>query len=105
MSQSNTFYCLVALEYDNCFRSKYSKRLLIKDREWVLGENDNYGELYDLFVHLQYQSPELFFEKLPKDVSRVQVQLEKCQETKNGIECIQVENEFWVENPNYKGGI
>lgn len=97
MSQSNIFYCLVAVEY--------GKRNFAKSRRWCLGENDNYRELYNLFVHFQCQSSETFFEKFPKDVYQVQVLLEECQETKNGIECIQIKNEMWVKNPNYKGGI
>lgn len=97
MSQSNIFYCLVALEY--------GKRNFIKDRSWVLGENDNYGELYDLFVHFQCQSPELLFKKFPNDVYQVQILLEKCHEIKDGSECMQIENELWIKNPNYKGGI
>ena len=92
--KDNIFYCIVALEY--------GKRNYIKDREWILGENNNYSEIYELFVKLQCLSPEDLFSKFPKDVFQVQIQLEKCIETEDEIECIQVENEFWAKNPNYK---
>ena len=95
---SKKFYSLVALEYD--------ENDCVRDREWYLSEKDNYQEVYEDFVKLQSLSDEDFFVKFPKNVYQILLQLEECVETEDGIECLDVKNEIWIKNPNFrKGGL
>lgn len=93
---SKKFYSLVALEYD--------EKDCIRDREWYLSEKNNYQEVYEDFVKLQSLSDEDFFEKFPKNVYQICLQLEECIETKDGIECLDVKNEIWIKNPDFRKG-
>ena len=91
---SKKFYLLVALEYD--------ENDCIRDREWCLVEKDNYQGVYEDFVKLQNLSDKDFFEKFPKNVCQILLQLEECIETKDGIECLEIKNEIWIKNPDFR---
>lgn len=43
-----------------------------------------------------------FFSESKSNVYQMLLQLEECEETNDYIECIDVKNEWWVENPNFK---
>jgi hypothetical protein len=58
-------------------------------------------EAYELFVKLQCRSAESFFTKA-SDVYYVLIQLEECEENDEEINCIDVKNEWWITNPNFK---
>jgi hypothetical protein len=44
---------------------------------------------------------ELLFLQEP-EVYELLIQLEECEETDDEINCIDVKNEWWITNPNYK---
>lgn len=79
----------------------YDENDCITDYEKDFGDFDIYEEAYELFVKLQCRSEESFFTKAPK-ICQLLVQLEECKETDEGINCIDVKNEWWIINPNYK---
>lgn len=88
-----TRYYICGLIYDefNC----------ITNLEHEFGDFDTYEEAYNEFVMLQCRDPEWFFKKQSNDY-QILLQLEECEETNDEINCIDVKNEGWIINPNYK---
>lgn len=79
----------------------YDENDCITDYEHDFGDFDTYEEAYKLFVRLQCRSEESFFENA-SEVYELLIQLEECEETDEEINCIDVRNEWWIVNPNYK---
>lgn len=86
-------YCVCGLGYD--------KDAHITDYEMYLGDFDNYEEAYECFVKLQCRNPKWFFRNA-SDVYQVLLQLEECEDDGDEINCIDVKNEWWITNPNFK---
>lgn len=86
-------YYISALAYDedDC----------ITDYEQDFGDFDTYEEAYEEFVKLQCKDAEWFFKKQANDYQLL-IQLEECEETDEEINCVDVRNEWWITNPNYK---
>lgn len=80
----------------------YDKNDCVTDYEWGFGGFDTYKEAYNLFVQLQCRDVASFFSESKSNVYQMLLQLEECEETNDYIECIDVKNEWWVENPNFK---
>jgi hypothetical protein len=79
----------------------YDKDDCITDYEQDFGDFDTYEETYEEFVKLQYKDAEWFFKKQANEY-RLLIQLEECEETDEEINCIDVKNEWWITNPNFK---
>lgn len=79
----------------------YDENDHITDYEHDFGDFDTYEEAYKLFVRLQCQPWELFFLQEPK-VYQLLIQLEESEESDYCIECIDVKNEWWITNANFK---
>lgn len=79
----------------------YDENNCITDHEQYFGDFDTYEEAYELFVKLQCRDTKSFFEKAPK-IYQLLIQLEECEEDDEEVECIDVRNEWWIENPNFK---
>ena len=79
----------------------YNANDCITDHEQSFGDFDTYEEAYELFVKLQCRSHESFFTKAP-EVYQLLIQLEECEETDEEINCIDVINEWWIVNPDFK---
>lgn len=79
----------------------YDKNDYITDYEQDFGDFDTYTEAYEEFVKLQCRDPEWFF-KTQVNYYQILIQLEECEETEDAITCIDVKNEWWIINPNYK---
>jgi hypothetical protein len=79
----------------------YDENNKITDYEVDLGDFDTYEEAYELFVRLQCKDMELFFLQEP-EIYELLIQLEECEETEDEVNCIDVKNEWWITNPNYK---
>lgn len=79
----------------------YNKNDCMIDYDQDFGDFDTYDEAYELFVKLQCANEEMFFEKAP-GVYQVLLQLEVCEETEDAINCVDVRNEWWIVNPNFK---
>lgn len=79
----------------------YDENDCITDHEQSFGDFDTYEEAYELFVKLQCRSAESFFTKAP-EIYQLLIQLEECEETDGATECIDVKNEWWIVNPNFK---
>lgn len=79
----------------------YDKNDCVTDYDWDMGDFDTYEEAYELFTELQSRSEESFFKNTP-EVYQMLIQVEECIEDDDYIECIDVKNEYWVTNPNYK---
>jgi hypothetical protein len=80
----------------------YDEGGCITDYECEFGDFDTYEEAYEEFVMLQCRDVGWFF----KDASNIYqflLQLEECEETNDEINCIDVKNEWWITNPNFKG--
>jgi hypothetical protein len=73
----------------------------ITDYEYCFGDFDTYVEAYKRFVKVQCMSHETLFEGAV-GVNQLLVQLEECEEADDEINCIDVKNEWWIVNPNFK---
>lgn len=80
----------------------YDNNDCVTDDEWDFGDFDTYEEAYNLFVQLQCIGVSSFFTESKSNVYQMLLQLEKCEETDDYIECVDVKNEWWIENPNFK---
>ena len=85
------YICALTYDKDNC----------ITDYEQNFGNFDTYEEAYEEFVKLQCKNPECLF-KIKATDYQLLLQLEECEENDNEINCIDVKNEWWIINPNYK---
>lgn len=79
----------------------YDENGFVTDHEQSFGDFNTYEEAYELFVKLQCRDIASFFEKAP-DIYQLLIQLEECEEDDDGAECVDVRNEWWIENPNFK---
>ena len=79
----------------------YDKNNCIIDHDFEFGDFDTYQRAYELFVKLQGRNPESFFTNNP-EVYQMVIQVEKCEETDDEISCVDIKNEWWIDNPNYK---
>jgi hypothetical protein len=79
----------------------YDKNDCVTDYETNLGDFDDYEEAYEEFVKLQCEDVRGFFNRVP-NIYQILIQLEECEETDEEITCIDVNNEWWIINPNYK---
>jgi hypothetical protein len=79
----------------------YDENNRIFDGEMNFGDFDTYEEAYETFVKLQCKDVCWFFEGAPKWYQLL-LQLEECEETDEEINCIDVKNEWWITNPNFK---
>lgn len=73
----------------------------ITDYEREFGNFDTYDEAYEQFVKFQCANREALFINAFR-VSQLLIQLEECEETDDEINCIDVRNEWWITNPNFK---
>ena len=73
----------------------------VTDYEWTFDGFDTYVEAYELFVKLQCKDASSFFEDT-SGVGKLLIQLEECEETDWEINCVDVKNEWWIVNPNFK---
>ena len=83
----------------------YDENNRVTDLEWNFGQFDNYAKAYELFVQLQCRIAKSFFKDADANIYQLLIQLEECEETDYGIECIDVRNEFWVKNPNHNTSV
>lgn len=79
----------------------YNKNNCITDAEIYFGEFDTYEAAYEEFVKLQCKDTGWFFNHTT-DIDQLLLQLEECEETEEEINCIDVKNEWWITNPNFK---
>ena len=86
-------YYVCGLGYDDDFR--------ITNYDQYFGDFDTYEEAYELFIRLQCKDDASFFEKSPL-ISHLLLQVEECEVTDDSISCIDVRNEWWIVNPNFK---
>ena len=93
-----TRYYLCGIGYD-----ENNRLYCVTDNEWTFGVFADYPEAYEQFVRLQCRDAASFFTGTKANVYQMLLQLEECIGTENGVECIDVRNEFWVTNPNYNG--
>lgn len=73
----------------------------ITDYEREFGNFDTYEEAYEKFVKIQCTSRDVLFANAC-GVSQLLIQLEECEETDAVINCIDVRNQWWITNPNFK---
>ena len=88
-----TRYYISALAYD--------KDDCITDYEQDFGNFDTYEEAYEEFVKLQCKDVEWFFKNQANEYQLL-LQLEECEESGEEINCVDVKNEWWIINPNFK---
>lgn len=79
----------------------YDENDCVTDHEQYFGDFDTYEEAYECFVKVQCSSPESLFSHSYASYQML-IQLEECEEDEDGIECIDVHNEWWIKNPNFK---
>ena len=79
----------------------YDENDCITDYEQDFGGFDTLEEAYELFVQLQCRDAASFFTRKSAPYQLL-IQLEECEETDEEIECIDVPNEWWITNPNFK---
>ena len=91
MAETRYYVCGIGYDENDC----------VTDHEQIFGDFDAYEEAYELFVKLQCRKDETFFENA-SEVYELLIQLEECEESDDEINCIDVKNEWWITNPNYK---
>ena len=79
----------------------YDANGYISDYDQHFGDFDTYEDAYELFVKLQCRNVESFFENI-SGINQLLIQLEECEETDDAIICIDIKNEWWIDNPNFK---
>lgn len=79
----------------------YDANDCVTDYEQDFGDFDTYEEACELFVKLQDRSNESFFENA-SEVYELLIQLEECEDDDDAITCIDVKDELWITNPNFK---
>lgn len=79
----------------------YGMNDCIMDYEWTFDDFDTYEEAYEFFVKLQCSNIASFFVDIP-EVYKLLIQVEECEEDDDEINCVDVKNEWWIENPNYE---
>lgn len=79
----------------------YDENNCVTDFEVSFGDFDTHEEAGELFWQLMNRDDESFFENA-KDVYRLLIQLEECEEDEVSIECINVIDYFWVCNPKFQ---
>jgi hypothetical protein len=73
----------------------------ITDYERNFGDYDTYEEAYEQFVKMQCENRVMLFTG-SVGVNQMLLQLEECEEDDDEINCIDVKNEWWITNPNFK---
>ena len=76
----------------------YNANGYVNDYEQCFGDFDTYEEAYELFVKVQCRGAALFADVTP-EVQKLLIQLEECEEDEDEINCIEVHNEWWIDNP------
>jgi hypothetical protein len=79
----------------------YDENDCVIDHEQQFGDFDTYDRARSLFVTLQRRNAETFFTRAP-EVYQLLLQLEECEETDDEINCVDVRDEWWIVNPNFK---
>ena len=79
----------------------YDRNDCITDYERDFGNFDTYEEAYAQFMRLQCRDAETFFVIVP-EVYQLLIQIEECEETDDEVVCVDVKNEWWITNPNFK---
>ena len=79
----------------------YDEYDCITDYEQSFGDFDTYEEAYELFVKVQSGEASSFAD-VPSEICNLLIQVEECEEDEDEIECIDVKNEWWIYNPNFK---
>ncbi len=73
----------------------------ITDYERYFGCFDTYEQAYARFVTVQCTDRDVLFANA-RGVNQLLLQLEECEEDNKEINCIDVKNEWWINNPNFK---
>lgn len=65
-------------------------------------EYNEYDDALNEFITLSMKPSSVFFEeKGTEDYYYIKIQIEKCEETKDGIECVDVLREVDIYNPKF----
>ena len=75
----------------------YDDNDCVTDYEKSFGDFDSYEESYELFVKVQCRGAALFAD-IESKVRKLLVQVEECKEDECEINCINVKNEWWIDN-------
>lgn len=73
----------------------------VTDYERDFGDFDTYEEAYEHFVKLQCRDKKSFFSDYP-DLPQLLIQLEECEEYGDEINCVDVKNEWIINDPEYQ---
>ena len=73
----------------------------ITDYERYFGCFKTYEKAYERFIKVQCENRDVLFVNA-RGVNQLLLQLEECEETEDEINCIDVKNELWITNPNFK---
>ena len=85
------YVCGIGYDENNC----------VIDYEQCFGDFDTYERARGMFERLQKRGAEFFFSHA-SEVYQLLLQLEECEETDDEINCVDVKNEWWIVNPNFK---
>lgn len=76
----------------------YDENYSLTGEEIEFGDFDTYEEAFALFTALQYQDEKAFFNTRP-EVSHILINVEECVEDDKMVSCIDVKNEWLINNP------
>jgi ribosomal protein S27AE len=89
-SETRYYVCGIGYDENDC----------VVDYECDFGDFDTYEEAYECFVKVLCSDPESLFSH-PCASYQMLIQLEECEEDDDEINCIDVKNEWWIENPKF----
>jgi hypothetical protein len=81
----------------------YDENNHIMDFEQFFGLFDEYVDAYELFVKLQCKESESLFTN--NNVCHMLIQIEECIVENETSTCIDVKNEWWIDNPNFNSNL
>jgi hypothetical protein len=73
----------------------------ITDYEQNFGDFDTYEEAYECFVRIQCADVAQTFMEAP-EVRYWLLEVEECEDCNIFVECIDVKNEWYINNPHFK---
>ncbi len=81
----------------------YNENNCVTDHEQSFGDFDTYDEARDRLIELMSKGRESFFTDA-NDIYQLCVQIEECEETEDETNCVDILDEWWFVNMNYKKG-
>ena len=81
----------------------YDENDHVTEYEQYFGEFDTLDQARWTLIDLMHRDRVTFFEHIPC-IYKLCICIEECEEDADGTACVDVHDEWWLENPIYKKG-